>query len=179
MIKLIQAMCHLLEEGEDVVLATVIDSAGSTPRTKGSQMVVDAQGRTIETIGGGLVEAEVIKLAPEVFRAGRAQAKKIELTGRTVAKGDQMICGGRMEILLEFIAATQENQSMFRGLLEALQNNPRSYRVMDLTDIGGSKGVMKRYLIQETRWCGENSLIRFPCWRRLPREPARKDCLKF
>jgi len=54
-----------------------------------------------------------------------------------------------MEILLEFIAATQENQSTFRNLLESLQNKPRSYCVMDLKNIGSSKGVMKRCLIQE------------------------------
>ena len=30
MIKLLQSICHLLEEGEDLVLATIIDHSGST-----------------------------------------------------------------------------------------------------------------------------------------------------
>ncbi|HNR14955.1 MAG TPA: XdhC family protein, partial [Thermodesulfobacteriota bacterium] len=58
--KLMQTMIHHLEEGEDVVLATVIDSSGSTPRSTGSQMVVRANGTISGTIGGGLVEAEAM-----------------------------------------------------------------------------------------------------------------------
>jgi xanthine dehydrogenase accessory factor len=149
MLKLIQTMCHFLEEGEDVVLATVIDSSGSTPRKGGSQMVVRAQGGIIGTIGGGLVEAEVMRLAREVFSTGIAQTKTIELTGSTVATTDRMICGGRMEILLEFIGARRENQETFQDLLKALQNRPKSCLLIELGGSGGYSGVMMRCLVQE------------------------------
>jgi xanthine dehydrogenase accessory factor len=149
MLKLIQKICHFLEEGEDVVLATIIDSSGSTPRSEGSQMLVRANGKISGTIGGGLVEAEVMSLAKEVFKTGIAQTKTIELTGPTVATTDRMICGGRMEILLEFITASQENQATFGDLFNALQNKPRSYLLIDLGVNEGDSTVMKRYLVQE------------------------------
>jgi len=149
MVNLMQVICCLLGEGEDVVLATVIDSSGSTPRRGGSQMVVCANGTIGGTIGGGLVEAEVMGLAREVFRTSIAQTKTLELTGSTVASTDQMICGGRMEILLEFIAASHENHSTFRNLVKVLQNKPKSYLLIDLGGIGGCRGVMKRCLVQE------------------------------
>lgn len=149
MLKLLQTICHFLKEGEDVVLATVIDSSGSTPRAAGSQMVVRANGKISGTIGGGLVEAEVMSLAREVFSTGIAQTKMIELSGTTVATTDRMICGGRMGILLEFIAARQENQATFRDLLNALQNKPRSYLLINLGGIRERREVMKRCLVQE------------------------------
>ena len=72
MIKLLQSICHLLEEGEDLVLATVIGHSGSTPRSVGTKMVVRPSGAIIGTIGGGLVEFHAQKLAREVFRTGKA-----------------------------------------------------------------------------------------------------------
>ena len=159
MVKLMEAICLLLENGEDVVLATVIDSSGSTPRTGGSKMVVRKNGHIKGTIGGGLVEAEVMSLAQEIFKTGIAQTKTIELTGHTAATTDRMICGGRMKILLEFVAATQDNITTFRNMLKALHHKPESYLVMDLAGIEDRSGVMKRCLIQGEKvvW-GE-----FPC----------------
>nr|MBP7323308.1 XdhC family protein [Deltaproteobacteria bacterium] len=147
--KLMQTMIHHLEEGEDVVLATVIDSSGSTPRSTGSQMVVCANGTIIGTIGGGLIEAEAMRLAREIFETGIAQTKTFELTGITAATADRMICGGRMEILLECITARRENLEMVKALVEALQDKPKSYLVTDLGSSEDHRGMMKRCLIQE------------------------------
>ena len=94
MIKLMQTVNHLLEEGENLILATIISHTGSTPRSAGTKMVVRRNGTIVGTIGGGLVEAEILKLAPEVFETASAQVKTIELTGATAATTDQMICGG-------------------------------------------------------------------------------------
>ena len=51
--KLLQSICHLLEEGENLVLATIPDHSGSTPRSVGTKMVVRPDGAIIGTIGGG------------------------------------------------------------------------------------------------------------------------------
>lgn len=149
MSKLLERMHQFLEEGEDVALATVIDNAGSTPRSGGSQMVVRSDDRISGTIGGGLVEAEVMNLAREVLKTGISQVRTVNLTGATVAATDRMICGGRMEILLECIKATPKNRVEFLGLLTALEDNPKSCLVIDLGGSGGRNGVMKRCLVQE------------------------------
>ncbi len=41
------------------VLATVISSTGSTPRSSGAHMLICPQGKFYGTIGGGLIEAQV------------------------------------------------------------------------------------------------------------------------
>jgi len=121
MIKLLQSICHLLEEGEDLVLATVIGHSGSTPRSVGTKMVVRPDGAIIGTIGGGLVEFHAQKLASEVFKTGRALVETVEFSGADAAATDQMICGGRMEILLELITADPENLREMKDLIIALQ----------------------------------------------------------
>ncbi len=135
MIKLLQSICHLLEEGEDLVLATVIGHSGSTPRSVGTKMVVRPDGAIIGTIGGGLVEFHAQKLAREVFKTGKALTETVEFSGADAAATDQMICGGRMEILLELITADPENLKELKDLIVALQKGHKGFliKVLDTT----------------------------------------------
>ena len=43
--KMLQTMKTLLEEGQDLVLVTVIASSGATPRGAGARMLVGKNGR--------------------------------------------------------------------------------------------------------------------------------------
>jgi xanthine dehydrogenase accessory factor len=145
MIKLLQSICHLLEEGEDLVLATVIGHSGSTPRSVGTQMVVRPDGRIIGTIGGGLVEFHAQKLAREVFKTGKALTETVEFSGADAAATDQMICGGRMELLLELITADPENLKELKDLIAALQKGHRGFLVKLLdTNVEG---------VRRMEWC--------------------------
>jgi xanthine dehydrogenase accessory factor len=56
-----ETAARLLDEGRAIVLATIVSRHGSTPRTAGTRMIVTADGRIRGTIGGGLVEANVIE----------------------------------------------------------------------------------------------------------------------
>jgi xanthine dehydrogenase accessory factor len=60
----------ILGSGEDVVMVTIIDHDGSSPRTAGSEMLVRRDGDIVGTIGGGILEATAIHVAQEVFRIG-------------------------------------------------------------------------------------------------------------
>ncbi|MGD0843954.1 MAG: XdhC family aldehyde oxidoreductase maturation factor [Geobacteraceae bacterium] len=145
MIKLLQSICHLLEEGEDLVLATVIGHSGSTPRSVGTKMVVRPSGAIIGTIGGGLVEFHAQKLAREVFRTGKALTETVEFTGADAAATDQMICGGRMEILLELILADPENLKELQDLIVALQKGHKGYLIKTLDTTGAE--------VRRMEWC--------------------------
>ena len=105
--------CHTvllyLEAGASVVLATVMDSEGSAPRAAGARMLVLPDGSILGSVGGGRYEAEVIDAA----RAMHAEAvsgspygvrcgKVLEFSLRGVTDMD-MICGGALEILVEFL----------------------------------------------------------------------------
>ncbi|MCQ2567921.1 MAG: XdhC family protein [Mogibacterium sp.] len=86
------------------ILATLIRKKTASPRDPGTKMVIYHDGSKVGTIGGGLAEAETIKLAAElmsdpefrtcVHTVGEGKIK-VELSG--------MVCSGVLEVLLERI----------------------------------------------------------------------------
>jgi len=87
----------LAAEGRPFVLATVIESAGSTPQKPGSKMVVLGDGSLRGTVGGGAIEHQIIQAALALLEAPE-QTRVIE-THLTHELG--MCCGGRMKVFLE------------------------------------------------------------------------------
>jgi xanthine dehydrogenase accessory factor len=75
-----QQLAQALEKGA-VVIATAIAIQGSVPREVGAKMIICADGRTYNTIGGGAGEAKVIRQAMIVLETGEKQLVEIDLTG--------------------------------------------------------------------------------------------------
>ncbi len=148
MSRIVNTVCNLLEQGEDIVLATILSHEGSTPRTAGTKMIVRSDGDTVSTIGGGLVEAEVIKAASEVFNTKEAQIKPFDLTGRDIERMD-LVCGGQLEILVEFVGADSASLEVFRGLARALKEGRKCYLAADLGSVTDKRSTVKRSLILE------------------------------
>ena len=90
-------MAALVSEGRPFVLATVIESAGSTPQKPGSKMVVLGDGTLRGTVGGGAIEHQILQAALALLEAPE-QTRVIE-THLTHELG--MCCGGRMKVFLE------------------------------------------------------------------------------
>lgn len=82
---------------EAVVLASVVEARGATPRGVDARMLIAAN-RTAFSIGGGALEARVIAAARDLLRKGGERAGlDITLDGKPSAAG---VCGGRMRIAL-------------------------------------------------------------------------------
>lgn len=99
MIQFYQQLIQVLNQG-DVVVATVTRVKGSVPREMGAKMIICADGRTFETIGGGAGEFKVIQQAREVLKTGKKQLVEIDLSGAS-ERETQGVCGGLMQVLLE------------------------------------------------------------------------------
>jgi xanthine dehydrogenase accessory factor len=95
-------IAQLAAEGQAFVLATVIDSGGSTPQKPGSKMVVLADGTVRGTVGGGAIEKQIIDAAQELFDS--PNSTRVIETHLTHDLG--MCCGGKMKVFLERHAAT-------------------------------------------------------------------------
>lgn len=89
-----------LEKDEEVALATLIATRGSTPRKAGAQVLFFRDGQTVGTIGGGCGEAEARRVAFMVMESGQPKVVEVDLT-HDVAEADGMVCGGIMEIYIE------------------------------------------------------------------------------
>jgi len=117
----------LLEIGQPVVLATVIRHSGSTPRGAGAKMIVRKDGGIIGTIGGGGVEAQVIQCARELYVPGGAVIKRFNFSSTDVASSLGMVCGGKMDVLLELLdPARADTLDLFRQLLSRLRSGHKS-----------------------------------------------------
>jgi len=88
-----------LAQGERVALAMVVRVEGATPRDVGTKMVVYADGRTAGTVGGGKVEALVIREAVEAIQQGASRLVHYAL--RDAEAGDPGICGGEVDVFLD------------------------------------------------------------------------------
>ncbi len=92
-------LAELQASGEAAVLCTVTRTSGSVPRRAGAKMLVFADGRTEDTIGGGEMEARVIAEALKSLADGQPRALEYSLVDR--ARGDPGICGGTVEVFVE------------------------------------------------------------------------------
>ncbi|RJR36376.1 MAG: XdhC/CoxI family protein [Desulfobacteraceae bacterium] len=100
---------ELLKEGRPVVLATITRLSGSGPRGVGANILVLDDGRTVGTIGGGLLEAKVMEQAASVLKTRLPTLMSLSLMGKDVEK-TEMLCGGDVEVFLEPIFPENKKQ---------------------------------------------------------------------
>jgi len=142
-------LVHLLNRGEDGVMAVIFARAGSAPRTAGARMLVRRDGTIAGTIGGGLLEARVLNIARRVFETGAAEVEEFALTGADASQME-MICGGEVAVLVEFIDASQPDLADFyRKVESAAAHRRRSWLLTDLP-AGDRAGQIAHALVQPT-----------------------------
>jgi xanthine dehydrogenase accessory factor len=99
------AMKAAVTRQENVVLVSVIGSAGSTPREAGALMLMGEQGRLYGTIGGGiaeyLAEGEAKALIP--LRMSRIKTYSLHPGGDTDIGGR---CGGEVSAFFQYLDAS-------------------------------------------------------------------------
>lgn len=132
-----QKIAELYHNGHPSVLATIIRQLGSAPRGVGTKFLVLEDGSYVGTIGGGLLEAQVLEGAREVFLTSLPKRLRFVLRGTDVAKTD-MVCGGDAEVFLEPLSP--ENPNYF----------PIFKRVVEIIHRGGS-GILVTLLTQDPR----------------------------
>jgi len=103
----VQSLKDVLQEalqaqrgGEAAALVTVVATEGSTPQKAGARMLVHADGRLVGTIGGGCVEAEMIRRARAAIQRRAPELAGYDLTPDQAGE-DGLVCGGRMQVFIE------------------------------------------------------------------------------
>ena len=144
--ELMRNVCSLLREGEDLVLATILSQEGSTPRTT-AKMAIRRDGKIQGTIGGGQLEARVIAAAPAAFLSRQSQILSFDLSGQDAYSKD-MICGGRLEVLLEPIDADPDTLRLLETFKQALETGEKSLLISPLDSEGRALLGSERILIR-------------------------------
>src|SRR5215207_23341 len=113
--ELIQAM----RAGKPVAWCRLVETRGSTPQKAGAAMLVREDGSQAGTLGGGCVEAEVKRRALGLLAENRSEVCKFQLDS-DYGWDDGLICGGRMQILVEPIAASDESRRYFQAFAQRI-----------------------------------------------------------
>ncbi|MCK4988911.1 MAG: XdhC family protein, partial [Bacteroidales bacterium] len=88
-----------IRSGSKTVLATVVNTAGSTPQKPGSSALFGEQGLLAGTVGGGMLEGEVQHIAESVMISGASDHFYFNLDSD---QGDEgAICGGEAGVLVD------------------------------------------------------------------------------
>lgn len=119
---LIAAWRRLKQAGDDVVLAVVTGTQGSTYRKAGACMIITAQGETLGLLGGGCFESDLAERARRVFESGKAEIVTYDMRGPEDAIwGLGLGCDGMVEILLirETAAGTTGPLALVETVLKA------------------------------------------------------------
>ena len=100
----------ILEEANDwvkanqkVVLATVIQTWGSSPRPTGSRMIVNEKGDFSGSVSGGCVESSVIRECLEIIKENKPFKKINFKISNENAWEVGLACGGKITIFIEQI----------------------------------------------------------------------------
>jgi len=89
--------------GEDVAIATVTQTWGSSPRPPGSRMAVTKSGRMSGSVSGGCIEGAVAEAALETIASGIPQLLEYGVTDES-AWAVGLACGGRVSVFVEKLA---------------------------------------------------------------------------
>ncbi len=101
--KILEEANDWIETNQKVVLATVIQTWGSSPRQIGSRMIVNENGDFSGSVSGGCVESAVVRECVGLIKDNKL-FKKIEFKVSNESAGEVgLACGGEIAIYLEQI----------------------------------------------------------------------------
>ena len=92
-----------IESNQQVALATVIKTWGSSPFQVGSKMIINEKGNFLGSVSGGCVETSVITECIELIK-NKNSFKKIDFKiSDENAWNEGLACGGEMTVFIEQI----------------------------------------------------------------------------
>ncbi len=107
--KIVRIARDLLDDGEAFVVAKVVDTHGSTPRSKGAWLLMKANGESFGTVGGGSLEAAVQKICMETFQTKENQIFHFHLNAADQMNLD-MRCGGNADVSIEYYSGESSEE---------------------------------------------------------------------
>lgn len=123
-----------LHQGDDCWLVTVIKTWGSSPRLPGACFAWSETHGTCGSLSGGCIEEDLIdKLANNAFN--HKQTPFFESYGISAEEAQKfgLPCGGRLELLMEFIPANDSQRQHFSQVQSALEERLGFVRTVDMS----------------------------------------------
>jgi xanthine dehydrogenase accessory factor len=108
-----------LDEGRQVALATVVETWGSSPRPRGSQLAIRDDGLFVGSVSGGCVEGKVVEAAQTAMTDRTHRLLEFGVSNEEAWEVG-LACGGTVHIYVEPVRSTEPGP-LDRDVLLALQ----------------------------------------------------------
>ena len=146
---------EFLNEGKSVVLATIYKKSGSVPRGPGAKLFVTETGEIFGTVGGGGVENKTINFAKEFFdKKEQSTFLNFNLSPGKNGENNEMICGGRVSILIEKFNPVSDVTALFKQYEDIKSKREKAIWVIDISNVKEKK-YSKRYLVSAEDFSAE------------------------
>lgn len=88
------------EAGEQLALATVVETWGSSPRPAGSMLLISKSGRLAGSVSGGCIEGAVAQIGSRVMETGAPELHDFGISDERAWEVG-LACGGRLKVFVE------------------------------------------------------------------------------
>jgi xanthine dehydrogenase accessory factor len=86
--------------GEDVAIATVVETWGSSPRPAGSRLAITKSGKLAGSVSGGCIEGAVADAARQSMTSGAPQLLDFGISDERAWEVG-LSCGGKVKVFVE------------------------------------------------------------------------------
>src|SRR5206468_8327255 len=141
----LQQLSEAVSRHQPVAFTALVETRGSTPQKAGAAMLVFPDGGQFGTLGGGCVEAEVKQRALRVLVSSESQPELLTFhLDDNYGWDDGLICGGRMSILADPLAADRRRRigDYYRRFYELVESGKGCTEAVNIAE----KTVGARYL---------------------------------
>lgn len=120
---LIDAYRHLRRKHENTVLATIIETQGSTYQKAGAKMLIAENGELKGLLGGGCFERDLVEQARSVFETENPKTLFYDMRSPgDVVWGLGLGCNGAVRVLLQLLKANDDFRPLNR-IVEASESD--------------------------------------------------------
>lgn len=134
-------------DNPSLVLCTVTRTHGSTPQKPGSSAIFDNNGLIAGTVGGGVVEGKVQRLAIEAYKSKSSGHFQFNLSN-DISNKEEAICGGQIEILID--ASLNNHFPVFEQIRKSIKDHVPGVLLTKVTGLPEEKVLINRYWISNT-----------------------------
>ena len=127
-----------------LVLATVTRTQGSTPQKPGSSALFSKRGLICGTVGGGVVEGRVEKLAQAAIVSKKSGHFQFDLAN-DISNKEEAICGGQISVMID--ANLKNHLSVFEQCKRSIESRVPGVLITMVTEFTEETVLINRYWI--------------------------------
>jgi xanthine dehydrogenase accessory factor len=135
-LELWQFIAERLKQNHPVMLLVVAESSGSSPGRQGYKMAVAADGELCGSIGGGVMEVNLVEQSrellsvPPAVAGGSTSFLRPQIHQKNLPNSSGMICSGKQTVIFRML--TPENADTVNAIVEAAKKHTLAFLTITL-----------------------------------------------